>query len=150
MLELLQWFAFRQGSPLAGHLGLVPRRPVPSVPFVSLDLPQKKTAPVFTGAKLPWFSRVARAWLAAYGGVAVWRRSRASGRSLAAIFITAALCQLRRERFGVDAPARAAKLFSINRRCTLLTESVPVFALDRRFRSKPPQLHCRGLRKCMR
>src|ERR1700761_8854 len=30
----------------------------------------KKKRPLYlTGAKLPWFSRVARAWLAAYGGV---------------------------------------------------------------------------------
>ena len=39
----------------------------------------KKTAPVETGAKLPWFSRVARAWLAALRRGGRWRVSSTSG-----------------------------------------------------------------------
>jgi|SRR5665213_284819 len=76
----------------------------------------KKTAPVLTGAKLPWFSRFARAWLAASAG---WPLAHGclGGRTKAF--------------YGLSAPVEgatpwggaatwAAKLFAINRTCTSL------------------------------
>ncbi len=59
----------------------------------------KKRPPFLTGAKLPWFSRVARAWLAALRRGGRWRASRASGED--GRELTAAPRQLRQERFGV-------------------------------------------------
>src|SRR6266568_7741713 len=78
---------------------------------------QKNRPPSLTGAKLPWFSRVARALLAANGGVAV-----GAERSLRGV---ATAC------YGRSAPVEdaipwgdveswAAKLFSINLICTVL------------------------------
>ncbi len=49
------------------------------------DDPDKKSPRFATGAKLPWFSRVARAWLAASGGVAVGFGTQPLGGRMAAI-----------------------------------------------------------------
>ena len=78
---------------------------------------QKNRPPSLTGAKLPWFSRVARALLAANGGVAVGAEKSLRG--------VATAC------YGRSAPVEdaipwgdvvswAAKLFSINLICTVL------------------------------
>jgi len=79
------------------------------------NAPDKKRPPLSTGAKLPWFSRVARAFLAA-----IRPGSRGAGKSLRG-WLTA---------YAVSAPivdympwgdveSGAAKLFSINRMCTV-------------------------------
>ena len=78
---------------------------------------KKKTAPVLTGAKLPWFSRVARALLAANGGVAV-----GAERSLRGVATQHYCCSAPVEDaipWG-DVEPWAAKLFSINLICTVL------------------------------
>ena len=78
-------------------------------------LAQKKRPPSLTGAKLPWFSRVARALLAANGGVAVGAEG-----SLRGVATQHYCCSAPVEDaipWG-DVVPWAAKLFSINLICT--------------------------------
>src|ERR1017187_4708193 len=76
----------------------------------------KKTAPVLTGAKLPWFSRFARAWLAASAG---WPLAHGclGGRTKAFYGLSAPVEEA--TPWG-GAATWAAKLFAINRTCTSL------------------------------
>ena len=61
--------------------------------------PDKKRPPLSTGAKLPWFSRVARALLAALRRGGRWHVVQSLGGGWPRT--TAALCQLQTQRFGV-------------------------------------------------
>jgi hypothetical protein len=101
-----------------GTLALVSRSSLPRAKSKNLP-PEKNRPPSLTGAKLPWFSRVARALLAANGGVAAGADWSLRGGGYAA-------------SYGRSAPVEdaipwgdvvpwAAKLFSINLICTLLT-----------------------------
>jgi hypothetical protein len=78
---------------------------------------QKKRPPSLTGAKLPWFSRVARALLAANGGVAVGAEGSLRGVATQHYCCTAPVEDA--IPWG-DVVPWAAKLFSINLMCTVL------------------------------
>jgi len=79
---------------------------------------EKKNGPRYlTGAKLPWFSRVARALLAANGGVAVGADGSLRGVATQHYCCTAPVEDA--IPWG-DVVPWAAKLFSINLMCTVL------------------------------
>ena len=78
----------------------------------------KNRPPSLTGAKLPWFSRVARAFLAANGGVAVGADRSLRGGGCAASYGRSA--PLKDAIPWGDVEPWAAKLFSINLICTVL------------------------------
>lgn len=79
---------------------------------------QKNRPPSLTGAKLPWFSRVARALLAANGGVAVGAEGSLRGVAVQHYWCCSAPVE-DAIPWGDVAPW-AAKLFSINLICTSL------------------------------
>ena len=81
--------------------------------------PDKKRPPLLAGAKLPWFSRVARALLAAYGGVAVGAEGSLRGVATQHLYWCCSVPVEDAIPWG-DVVPWAAKLFSINLICTTL------------------------------